>query len=94
MDDSKACGHKVPLPVLLLIRLLEGDVVLCLRLEEAVEVGVAADDDAAVDEEQDLVEGHEFVEGDALELRLGVEAGLGQHHGEVFNFLFRQRDDI
>ena len=59
-----------------------------------VEVDVATDDDAAVDEEQDLVEGHEVVEGDALELRLGVEAGLGQHHREVFYFLLGQWHDI
>ena len=53
MDDPKACWHKVPLPVLLLIRLLEGDVVLCLRLEEAVEVGVAAEDDGAVHQQHE-----------------------------------------
>ena len=59
MDDPKACGHKVPLPVLLLIRLLERDVVLCLRLEEAVEVGVAAEDDGAVHQPHQLIQQHE-----------------------------------
>ena len=59
MDDPKACGHKVPLPVLLLVRLLERDVVLGLGLEEAVEVGVAAEDDGAVDQPHQLVQLHE-----------------------------------
>ena len=59
MDDPKACGDKVPLPVLLLVRLLERDVVLGLGLEEAVEVGVAAEDDGAVDQPHQLVQLHE-----------------------------------
>ena len=77
MDDPKACGDKVPLPVLLLVRLLERDVVLGLGLEEAVEVGVAAEDDGAVDQPHQLVQLHE-AEHRPGEDQLRVQTRLGQ----------------
>ena len=48
VDHPHAGGHKVPLPVLLLVRLLDSDVVVRLGLQEGVEVGVAVDGDDAM----------------------------------------------
>ena len=38
MNHAEACRHKVPLSVLLLVRLPEGDVVLGVCLQEPVDV--------------------------------------------------------
>ena len=51
MNHAKACGHKVPFSVLPLVRLLEGDVVLVVCLEEpAVELQMNVREDFIITE--------------------------------------------
>ena len=90
MNHSETGGHKVSLPVFLLIRFLEGDVVLGLCLEEPVEVDVAAEDDDAVQEEEGLVQHHDAVDGlGPAVLGVRVHASFGHHHRNICYVLLR-----